>query len=156
MTICNQWSWKPDDRMKSLKECLVVLVRCAGGDGNLLFNVGPMPDGEIEPRQAKRLREMGRWLEWNGESIYGTRGGPYLPNSCAVNTYRGKTIYLHLLQWPRDRDTVRIPAPGVKVVSARLLRACPQSGRFLNRAPRHGPNAGVVRKLFAICRLKTP
>jgi hypothetical protein len=43
MTICQQWAWKPDDRMKSLEECLHTLLRTAGGDGNLLFNVGPMP-----------------------------------------------------------------------------------------------------------------
>ena len=59
MTICHQWAWKPDDAMKSLKQCLQTLVRCAGGDGNLLFNVGPMPTGEIEPRQVERLKEMG-------------------------------------------------------------------------------------------------
>ncbi|HNR35944.1 MAG TPA: alpha-L-fucosidase, partial [Candidatus Hydrogenedentes bacterium] len=47
MTIGDQWAWKPNDRVKSLKQCLDVLVRCAGGDGNLLFNVGPMPDGRI-------------------------------------------------------------------------------------------------------------
>ena len=121
MTICNQWAWKPDDTMKSLKECLGVLVRCAGGDGNLLFNVGPMPTGEIEPRQAKRLREMGGWLAWNGEAVYGTRGGPYLPSSWAVSTRKGRTIYLHILEWPRGKDSIRIPAPGANISSATLL-----------------------------------
>ncbi len=59
ITICRQWAWKPDDRMKSLEQCLGVLLRTAGGDGNLLFNVGPMPDGRIEPRQVERLRDIG-------------------------------------------------------------------------------------------------
>ncbi|MBN2580022.1 MAG: alpha-L-fucosidase, partial [Pirellulales bacterium] len=62
ITLGTQWTWKPDDRIKSLKECIQTLVRVVGGDGNLLLNVGPMPDGRIEPRQADRLREMGRWL----------------------------------------------------------------------------------------------
>ena len=52
ITICRQWAWKPNDNMKSLKECLQTLVLCAGGDGNLLFNVGPTPEGLIEPRQV--------------------------------------------------------------------------------------------------------
>ena len=68
ITICNQWAWKPDDEMKSLQECLETLIRCAGGDGNLLFNVGPMPDGRIEPRQVERLEEMGDWLKKYGET----------------------------------------------------------------------------------------
>ena len=79
MTICHQWAWKPNDQMKSLKQCLQTLVHCAGGDGNLLFNVGPMPNGEIEARQVERLKEMGAWMKKYGETIYGTRGGPYMP-----------------------------------------------------------------------------
>jgi alpha-L-fucosidase len=36
-----------------------------------------MPTGEIAPEQVERLKEMGAWLARNGESIYGTRGGPF-------------------------------------------------------------------------------
>lgn len=97
MTICRQWAWKPDDDMKSLKECIQTLVLCAGGDGNLLFNVGPMPDGRIEPRQVERLKEMGAWLARNGESVYGTRGGPWKPTRSVASTRKGSTVYLHIL-----------------------------------------------------------
>jgi len=44
------------------------------GDGNLLLDVGPMPDGRIEPRQVEVLNQIGAWLARYGESIYGTRG----------------------------------------------------------------------------------
>ena len=56
---------KPNDDMKSLKQCLQTLVTCAGGNGNLLFNVGPTADGVIEARQVERLQEKlaGRELE---------------------------------------------------------------------------------------------
>ena len=90
MTICQQWAWKPNDRMKSLKECIQTLVRVAGGDGNLLFNVGPMPDGRIEPRQVDRLKEMGDWLRKYGESIYGTRGGPFKTTAQARQHVQGQ------------------------------------------------------------------
>jgi alpha-L-fucosidase len=78
-----------------------------------------MPTGEIEPRQAERLREMGRWLEKYGESIYGTRGGPLKPGRGGVSTHKGDTIYLHVLQW--QGDTIALPALPRKVVSATLL-----------------------------------
>ena len=58
MTICQQWAWKPDDKLKSTAQCIRTLIRTAGGDGNLLFNVGPMPDGQIESRQVDRLKDM--------------------------------------------------------------------------------------------------
>ncbi len=119
ITICKQWAWKPDDTMKSLEECLQTLVRCVGGDGNLLFNVGPMPDGRIEPRQVDRLKEMGAWLAKNGESIYATRGGPWHPTKHAASTRRGHTVYLHVLRW--EKETLELPALPIAVKSAMLL-----------------------------------
>jgi alpha-L-fucosidase len=119
MTICRQWAWKPDDQMKSLEACIHALVRTAGGDGNLLFNVGPMPDGRIEPRQARRLEEMGAWLDTYGQSIYGTRGGPLLPGPFGVSTCRGRRVYLHILDWPDD-EVLLPPLPG-KIKRASVL-----------------------------------
>ncbi|MDB6112150.1 MAG: Alpha-L-fucosidase [Pedosphaera sp.] len=119
MTICQQWSWKPNDEMKSLAQCLKTLVTCAGGDGNLLFNVGPMPSGEIEPRQVERLKEMGAWLTKNGESIYGTRGGPWKPTNTMASTRNGNTIYLHILRW--KGDVIELTDIARKIKSASLL-----------------------------------
>lgn len=119
ITIGTQWSWKPDDSIKSLQECVRTLVRCAGGDGNLLLNVGPMPSGAIEPRQAERLREMGAWLEKRGESVYGTRGGPFLPGEWGASTRKGDRIYVHAFEW--GDEGLALPAIGRKVVSARVV-----------------------------------
>ena len=119
MTICRQWAWKPDDNMKSLKECIQTMVRVAGGDGNFLFNVGPMPDGRIEPRQVERLKEMGDWLRENGESIYGTRGGPFKPGLWGASTCKGSRIYLHILSWPCS--TLSLPGIDEKILSVSVL-----------------------------------
>jgi alpha-L-fucosidase len=121
MTICRQWAWKPDDQMKSLEQCLQSLVRVAGGDGNFLFNIGPMPDGRIEPRQAERLREMGAWLETHGESIYGTRGGPFKPGPHGASTCNGNRVYLHVFDWPEGGDAVRLPPIPARVTRAAVL-----------------------------------
>ncbi len=100
ITLCNQWAWRTNDKLKSLKKCIEMLVYTASGDGNLLLNVGPMPTGAIEPRQVVRLREIGEWLEKYGESYYGTRGGPYTPTEHLGTTCRGKNIYVHIMSWP--------------------------------------------------------
>ena len=100
MTLGTQWSWKPEDEIKSFRECMDILLRCVGGDGNLLFDVGPMPSGEIEPRQAERLREMGAWLTRYGQSVYATRGGPFMPWKSGVSTRKDKTVFVHVLRWP--------------------------------------------------------
>jgi alpha-L-fucosidase len=119
ITICEQWAWKPNDRMKTLKECLETLVRCAGGDGNLLFNVGPMPDGRIEPRQVERLKEMGAWLGNYGETIYGTRGGPWKPTKSLASTRKGNNVYLHLLG--SEGKTITLPNIPKRIIHSSML-----------------------------------
>lgn len=115
-----QWAWGgAEDGVKSLEECLGMLIRCAGGDGNLLLNVGPMPSGEIAPEQANLLKEMGAWLADHGESIRGTRGGPFRPGDYGVSTRKGATIYIHVLEWLDE--ALRLPAIPARVVRSRVL-----------------------------------
>jgi alpha-L-fucosidase len=116
----DQWAWGgADDGVKSLDACLGMLIRCAGGDGNLLLNVGPMPTGEIAPEQAKLLAAMGAWLARHGESIYGTRGGPFRPGDYGVSTRKGNTVYLHITDW--TEDPLKLPTIPAKVLESRVL-----------------------------------
>ena len=119
ITICRQWAWKPNDRMKSLKQCIDTLVKCAGGDGNLLLNVGPMPTGEIEPRQVVRLKEIGAWLSKHGHAIYATRGGPFRPGAWGAATCKGNTIYVHILAW--KGEALVLPPLPKKIVGSSVL-----------------------------------
>ena len=135
ITLGTQWSWKPKDKVKSFEESIRILAGCATGNGNLALNTNPMPDGRIEPRQAARFREIGRWLELYGESIYGTRGGPFLasattqaahraPNAPASgawggSTHKGNVVYLHVMRWPAG-GIVLPPIPR-RVVSHSVL-----------------------------------
>ena len=126
MTICRQWAWKPNDRMKSAKECIQTLLHTVGGDGNLLFNVGPMPDGRIEPRQVERLKEMGAWLEKYGDGVYATRGGPFKPGKWGASTCKGDKVYLYIMNL-RDDGKLMLPGIGRKITSFRV----PGSGQVL-------------------------
>jgi len=121
ITICKQWAWKPNDEMKSFDECIQTLIKTVGGGGNLLFNVGPTPDGRIEARQVDRLKEMGNWLKKYGESIYGCKGGPFKPTEKMASTRKGNSIYLHLFN-PQNKQ-ITIPNPGsAKVKSCSVLK----------------------------------
>lgn len=122
MTISahNQWAWGgPKDGVKSFADCLLMLIRCAGGDGNLLLNIGPEGTGAIANCQAERLKEIGAWLAKYGESIYATRGGPYKSAEHIVSTRKDSTIYLHILAWPEE--TLRLSALPAKIVGSSLL-----------------------------------
>ena len=82
--LAGSWGWKPNQKPKSLEYIITTMVRVVTGDGNYLLNVGPRPDGSIEPDQAKRLIEVGEWMEKYGESIYKTKGGPF-PNGRSIS-----------------------------------------------------------------------
>ena len=117
MTISRrgQWAWGgAQDGVKTFEQAMNMLIRCAGGDGNVLLNVGPMPTGEIAPEQAGRVKEMGAWLAKYGASIYGTRGGPFKPGKFGVSTRKGHTIYLHVQNW--SGDPLTLPAIAPKIV----------------------------------------
>jgi alpha-L-fucosidase len=103
-----------------MEECVYTLLQTIGGDGNLLLNVGPMPDGRIEDRQLDILRALGRWVNRNQEAIYGTRGGPYMPTENLVSTHRGNRIFLHLLQHPGQKLTLPLEQ-GIAIRSASFL-----------------------------------
>src|ERR1043166_5342136 len=119
-TINNSWGYNSNDKnFKSTRELVRYLVRAAGNDANFLLNVGPMPDGLIQPEAGARLREMGAWLRRNGEAVYGTRGGPVAPQSWGVTTSRGSRVYVHVLD--RPGDTLSLPRLPARVVRARLL-----------------------------------
>jgi len=119
ITIGTGWSWKVRDTIKPLAQCVRTLVSCAGGDGNLLLNTGPMPDGRIEPRQVARLKEIGAWLDRYGETLYGTRGGPFSGSHWRASTYRNDTLYFHCFQ-PR-RKSIILPVMAQKVVGSSVL-----------------------------------
>ncbi|MDR3793061.1 MAG: alpha-L-fucosidase [Terracidiphilus sp.] len=114
------WGYQHNAKVKPLGQLLLILIGAAGRDGNLLLNVGPRPDGQIDQAQAERVREIGRWLAANGESIYGTRGGPWLPGAYGVSTHREKTIYVHVMQLATNADLV-LPALPVHVLNASIL-----------------------------------
>jgi len=126
ITVGEQWAWKPDDKLKSVDDIVHTLIKVVGGDGNLLLNVGPMPDGRIEPRQVDLLKGVGKWLNVNGEAVYGTRGGPFLPNDRMASTHTGHFIYLHVMD-PSLKEIV-LPLPGgVKASRVSVLGGKPVS-----------------------------
>jgi alpha-L-fucosidase len=100
-TMNNAWGFNLlDTQYKSTKDLVRLLAKAAGYDANLLLNVGPMPNGRIQPEFTTRLKEMGEWLGKNGASIYATRGGPVPPREWGVTTWKGDQVFVHVFEWP--------------------------------------------------------
>ncbi len=121
ITINETWAYNKNDRQfKSATQLIRMLIDVASKGGNLLLNVGPDPDGQIQPEFEERLRGIGRWLDTNGEAIYGTTYGPVQGLPFGRMTRSGKKVYLHVFEWPKG-GTIEIPRMHTQVTSAALL-----------------------------------
>jgi len=135
------WGFQLRDlQPKTLNNLIQYLVRAAGNNANFLLNVGPMPNGEIQPTFAERLREMGAWLKVYGDSIYGTAGGPVKPGGWGVTTQRGNAIYVHVLD--PTLSVLALPGIAKPVKEAHLLNGG-------NKVPFTNSEGSLVLKLPA-------
>lgn len=114
------WFWNGGKDYKTATTCIRYLINCACGDGNLLLDVGPRSDGRIDGRAAENYRAMGRWLARYGQTIRGTRGGPFKPGLWGGSTCAGNRIFLHITEI-LDNKHLTLPALPAKVVAARCL-----------------------------------
>ncbi len=120
MTINKTWAYNMHDHeYKSAQFLIRGLVEVASRGGNFLLNVGPQPDGIIQPEFQERLRAIGDWLTVNGESIYGTTYGPVQRMASARTTAKGKKVFIHVFDWPSS--VFEVNGLEAKVISARLL-----------------------------------
>ncbi|HOF40384.1 MAG TPA: alpha-L-fucosidase [Candidatus Hydrogenedentes bacterium] len=121
-TINNNWGYHAGDHAhKSTRELIHYLVRAAGMGSNFLLNIGPRPDGTIQPEFVERLEAIGDWLAAHGESIYGTRGGPIAPQPWGVTTQKDGRVYVHVLAPPESGSLTLPGGARLGFARARLL-----------------------------------
>ncbi|HUX84885.1 MAG TPA: alpha-L-fucosidase, partial [Chitinophagaceae bacterium] len=78
MTMGNSWSYVPGDHYKSVHILVQLLIRIVSRGGNFLLNIGPGPDGDLDPVAYQRLKGIGDWMAINSTAIYDTRpDSPY-------------------------------------------------------------------------------
>ena len=124
MCVCSgsSWGWMEEDPVTSFDDLIRMMVNVVCRDGNWLLNIGPDRNGKVSMEIANRMREIGTWLKDYGESIYGTRGGPFEPiDDVFGSTYKDNAIYLHILDVPRFANITLPALHDEMIVSAQLL-----------------------------------
>lgn len=121
-TINGSWGFNlTDTTYKSNKQLITYLVKAASLGTNLLLNIGPMPNGKVQPEFEDRLQTMGNWLKTYGESIYGTEAGYLKPQEWGCVTKKGNKLFIHILN-DQTNQIVLPQFPYKKIKKATLLK----------------------------------
>ena len=121
-TINGSWGFNlTDTTYKTNKQLIDYLVKASSLGTNLLLNIGPMPNGKVQPEFEERLKTMGDWLKTYGESIYGTEAGYLKPQDWGCITQKENKIYIHVLN-PKTNQIILPQFPNKKIKKAYLLK----------------------------------
>jgi alpha-L-fucosidase len=153
MTMNRTWGFRSDDHdWKSTETLVRNLVDIASKGGNYLLNVGPTDEGLIPAPSVERLAGIGKWMETNGEAIYGTSASPFQRLAWGRCTTKlrdaGAKLYLHVFDWPADGQLC-VPGLKTEVRKAYLLadpgkadlRVTPEAGSLVVTVPASAPDA---------------
>ncbi|MEF9959133.1 MAG: alpha-L-fucosidase [Niameybacter sp.] len=108
ITMGTSFSFAYEDEYKSIREIVHMLLNIVAKGGNLALNVGPQPDGRLPKNAIKRIKELGQWLNVNGEGIYGTRVcSPYFENNFAF-TQKAKEKLVYAFKLYEEEEAVEL------------------------------------------------
>ncbi|MBM7566040.1 alpha-L-fucosidase [Paenibacillus sacheonensis] len=102
ITIGTSFSFGFEDKYKSARRLVHILMEVVAKGGNLALNVGPQPDGRLPKGALRSMKELGAWMKAYGEAVYGTRiCAPYFTSGCAF-TRKGDIVYCTYLYASED------------------------------------------------------
>jgi len=90
------------------RDLIHYFVDTVSKNGNLLINIGPLPDGTIPNIQMDRLNALGDWLDMNGEAIYRSRPWVQFQGTTSDDdslrfTQKDDHLYAIFLDQPKNR-----------------------------------------------------
>jgi hypothetical protein len=115
MTMNDHWGFNQfDENFKSTKILIHNLVDIAAKGGNYLLNVGPTADGLFPEQSIKLLKEIGEWMDVNGEAIHNSRGTKHYKESENMYFIQNKeetVLYAVLTEWPGQSVQLKFAKP---------------------------------------------
>ena len=105
----NVWGYKVGEKkFRTPEDVVAMLARAAAKNSNLLMNIGPDGSGQLPAKAVEVMEKVGKWMEKNGESIYGTTAGGVGLLNAVVSTRKGNVLYLHFLDPKVDKFAFRL------------------------------------------------
>ena len=120
ITLNNHWGYCAADRhWKEARMVIRMLVECVSKNGNLLLNVGPDAKGRIPRASVEILEEVGRWMNDNGNSVYGCGISSFDKPEWGRFTQKGNLLYAHIHE--SQAGGLCLPGMAGKIEKLRLL-----------------------------------
>jgi alpha-L-fucosidase len=119
-TCIGNWHYYRGAEYRTAREVIQELIDIVSKNGNLLLNLPLKGDGTLDAQELKFLDELTRWMDINGEGIYGTRPFRILGEGKVRFTTKGRTLYVFYLGWPDGPLTVPALARNSPLVRGRL------------------------------------
>ena len=121
MTMNTTWGYSDHDQAWKSDETLIQnLIDIVSKGGNYLLNIGPQADGSVPAASMQSMAAIGRWMDVNGESIYGTSASPSQQPAWGRYTRKAGKLYAHVFEWPAD-GKLPIAIAGIQASRAYLL-----------------------------------
>jgi alpha-L-fucosidase len=125
MTFNGSWGYMPSapaEDWLTVRDVVNMIRTASAGQGNLLLNIGPKPDGSVPEAALERLEPVGKWLAANGEAAYGLvdrADGRMDWMATGQWTIKGNTAYYWCSRWPGKE--LAVGGLTVKVIKASIL-----------------------------------
>lgn len=120
-TLNDTWGFNKDDHnWKNPDDIIRLLLKVTSRGGNYLLNIGPDATGHVPDRSIAILDEVGKYVQDNADSIFGTRRVDLYAYELewAQFTQKDYKLFVHVLA-PRRR--IELLNVGNKVKSAYLV-----------------------------------
>ena len=152
-TFSKSWGYHRDEASwKSVRQCVELLIDTVSNGGNLTLNVGPTARGEFDARTMDRLSGIGKWMRYQGRSIYGCTQAPETiktPDNCIL-TYNSSLnrLYVHVLVWPSD--VLHLDGLAGRVKYAQLLNDASEIRPFYTHIPNNELLMGLSTDTYSL------
>jgi len=115
-TTLADWHYRTGQRYMDAKRVVGLLMENVCRNGTMLLNLTQHGRGDLDPEVIRMAKDIGAWLQLNGEAVYASRPFEIFGEGSARYTRNRGNVYATLLDWNNRPITLKaLRAGGVTI-----------------------------------------